>query len=287
MFPVSPYTIYAEGQHSIKKLDKEVTSSTNGLLNSDSISLDIEYTEEEIILFADKEEEEIKFYETNKVNESEQPLLMIEDDTDAILLTQDEEQESETSIEGEYLFIRYTVIDEEAKDPEEKEMTYEGYVHHSHVILLEDAETYREEREKNLDNSKVDEDNSSSDNEDEKSESTNDEKSSNHNDSQTNEKSEGESNKDEQSNEDAKKETKESSIMSSNKNEIINGDSDAKVVQLKKDLATLGFPVPGSGTPLFGSSTELKVKEFQTYYNLTVTGTLNVETENKINAILA
>src|SRR5690625_2408897 len=39
-------------------------------------------------------------------------------------------------------------------------------------------------------------------------------------------------------------------------------------VQLKKDLAVLGFPVPGNGTTLYGKDTAKKVSEFQSYYNL-------------------
>src|SRR5699024_7982050 len=44
------------------------------------------------------------------------------------------------------------------------------------------------------------------------------------------------------------------------------------VKTLKEDLKKLGFTVPGDGTNLFGKQTEAKVKEFQEYYGLQVTG---------------
>src|SRR5699024_3098884 len=44
------------------------------------------------------------------------------------------------------------------------------------------------------------------------------------------------------------------------------------VVQLKKDLAKVGFKVPGKGTTLFGAQTEEQVKAFQNYYGLTADG---------------
>src|SRR5690625_4798214 len=58
-------------------------------------------------------------------------------------------------------------------------------------------------------------------------------------------------------------------------------------VQMKKDLAKIGFTVPGTGTNLYGTQTEKKVKEFQKYYGLSQTGTVNNATNNKIKEILA
>src|SRR5699024_3351338 len=59
-----------------------------------------------------------------------------------------------------------------------------------------------------------------------------------------------------------------------------------KVKTLKVNLEKLGFKVPGSGTELFGSATEKKVKEFQKYYKLPVNGMVDNKTNNKINSIL-
>src|SRR5699024_4749163 len=58
------------------------------------------------------------------------------------------------------------------------------------------------------------------------------------------------------------------------------------VKTLKVNLKKLGFAVPGSGTNLFGSQTEKKVKDFQKYYGLTVTGKVDKKTNDKINTIL-
>src|SRR5699024_12391531 len=85
-----------------------------------------------------------------------------------------------------------------------------------------------------------------------------------------------------------KSESKSSHSLSlSSNDEIKNGDRDKKVIQLKKDLAKLGFPVPGNGTSLFGKQTQKQVKAFQKYYKITVTGTLNAETETKIKKVLS
>src|SRR5699024_5261713 len=59
------------------------------------------------------------------------------------------------------------------------------------------------------------------------------------------------------------------------------------VKQLKHDLAELGFSVPGNGTTLYGEKTEGKVKEFQSYYSLEVTGIVYESTQAKIEEILS
>src|SRR5699024_5597257 len=43
------------------------------------------------------------------------------------------------------------------------------------------------------------------------------------------------------------------------------GVRDDRVITLKETLATLGFPVPGNGTYIFGKKNEKKVKEYQDY----------------------
>src|SRR5699024_7748814 len=65
-----------------------------------------------------------------------------------------------------------------------------------------------------------------------------------------------------------------------------NGVRHDSVKTLKVNLKKLGFAVPGSGTNLFGSQTEKKVKEFQKYYGLTITGKVDKKTNDKINTIL-
>src|SRR5699024_10153605 len=85
----------------------------------------------------------------------------------------------------------------------------------------------------------------------------------------------------------AEEEKSSKATLSSKKGELGNGDRDERVVQLKKDLAKLGFAVPGNGTNQFGPQTTKKVKEFQKYYGLKITGTFNKETEDKLKKILA
>ena len=74
-------------------------------------------------------------------------------------------------------------------------------------------------------------------------------------------------------------------------NEILNsplqnGKRHQDTVQLKKDLAFLGFPVPGNGTNLYGDNTEKKVREFQKYYGLVENGIADEVTLKKIKEIL-
>src|SRR5699024_12150210 len=64
---------------------------------------------------------------------------------------------------------------------------------------------------------------------------------------------------------------------------LSNGMRREDVKELKKDLAKLGFAVPGNGTNQFGPQTTKKVKEFQKYYGLSQTGTVNQSTKNKIS----
>src|SRR5699024_4960697 len=59
-----------------------------------------------------------------------------------------------------------------------------------------------------------------------------------------------------------------------------------KVKVLKADLKKVGFTVPGKGTTLYGTQTEKKVKEFQSYYGLTADGQAGPATFNKIDSIV-
>ena len=69
------------------------------------------------------------------------------------------------------------------------------------------------------------------------------------------------------------------SILSS---PLQNGKRHKDTVQLKKDLAWLGFTVPGSGTTLYGNNTTQKVKDFQSFYGLVVNGIADEVTLAKI-----
>ena len=66
-----------------------------------------------------------------------------------------------------------------------------------------------------------------------------------------------------------------------------NGKRNAATVQLKSDLSKLGFKVPGNGTTLYGSGTEQKVREFQSYYGLVSNGIGDEVTLGKIKEILS
>src|SRR5699024_11089164 len=58
------------------------------------------------------------------------------------------------------------------------------------------------------------------------------------------------------------------------------------VINLKLDLAELGFVISNNPNPSFGPSTETTVKEFQRFYGLNDTGVVDSETETKISSLL-
>src|SRR5699024_11974740 len=64
-----------------------------------------------------------------------------------------------------------------------------------------------------------------------------------------------------------------------------NGNRHDDVVQLKLDLAEVGFAVPGNGTTFFGKQTENQVKAFQKYYGLVENRTADQVTLNELNEI--
>ncbi|MDY7224138.1 peptidoglycan-binding protein [Halalkalibacterium halodurans] len=64
------------------------------------------------------------------------------------------------------------------------------------------------------------------------------------------------------------------------------GDRHPYVIQLKKDLAEVGFPVSGSPTEYFGSVTESQVKAFQRAYGLTADGIVGSATYSKLDEVL-
>src|SRR5699024_6925916 len=67
-----------------------------------------------------------------------------------------------------------------------------------------------------------------------------------------------------------------------NKVAYVKGDRHSYVVQLKKDLAKLGFKVPGNTTNYFGTQTEKQLKAFQKYYSLEVDGFAGPATQKKL-----
>src|SRR5699024_279114 len=71
-----------------------------------------------------------------------------------------------------------------------------------------------------------------------------------------------------------------------NQSILENGMRHAKVKTLKANLKKAGFTVPGNGTTLFGSDTEKKVKEFQKYFNLSVTGKVDKQTDDKLLSVV-
>lgn len=64
------------------------------------------------------------------------------------------------------------------------------------------------------------------------------------------------------------------------------GMSSPKVLELKLNLAKLGFPVSSNPNNDFGPQTEKVVREFQRYYGLHVSGIADFETLAKIDALL-
>ncbi|MGN8646369.1 peptidoglycan-binding protein [Gracilibacillus sp. HCP3S3_G5_1] len=59
-----------------------------------------------------------------------------------------------------------------------------------------------------------------------------------------------------------------------------------EAIQLKKDLSTLGFHVSDNPTNHYAEVTKSKVKEFQSYYNLPVSGIADYKTLEKIDEII-
>lgn len=75
-------------------------------------------------------------------------------------------------------------------------------------------------------------------------------------------------------------------VMLRNTAVLQKGIRSPQVVQLKKDLAKLGFTVPGKGTNYFGADTEKKVKDFQRYYGLSIDGSVGPATSKKMDSVL-
>lgn len=150
---------------------------------------------------------------------------------------------------------------------------------HFNIYIAEAAETHKEsdqseEVHNDTDMQQEDEDSQQNDTEleeeDESSEETND---SVNNDEQETDEPEQEA--------DMKRSVmKESAVLE-------NGVRDPKVVELKENLATLGFSVPGNGTTYFGKKTEAQVKQLQVYYGLTESGVVDTATQNKIDEVLS
>ncbi|MFC3039966.1 peptidoglycan-binding protein [Virgibacillus xinjiangensis] len=65
-----------------------------------------------------------------------------------------------------------------------------------------------------------------------------------------------------------------------------NGDSGDHIVELKEDLVQLGFANWSNPSPYYGSITAGVVEDFQSYYDLPITGIADVATRNKISEVL-
>src|SRR5690625_3676392 len=297
LFPIHPVTTYAEDKES-KEKEELFSDEVNVLSDSDSTEDEIEYKEEEIVLFSEKSGEEIEFFE-DIPKQDDEATLTIPDDTEAILLISKEE-DNINSEEEDFAFIQYTYIDENTDNKEE--ITVEGYVHIDHIVPVDEASAFKKEREEQ----ELIEEEKNEEAEDEEAgiedEIDVDNKDGNNDDQDSNEDTdeadsvveENELNSDEK-NEQSEVKKEDESIVSKQQTSaqpfatsvLKKGDRAPEVIQLKKDLARLGFTVPGTGTNLYGTQTEKKVKEFQKYYGLSQTGTVNNATNNKIKEILA
>src|SRR5699024_1282639 len=64
------------------------------------------------------------------------------------------------------------------------------------------------------------------------------------------------------------------------------GKENEGTIQLKKDLAKLGFEISNNPTKLYGSKTERTVREFQEFYGLAVNGIADSVTLTKISQLI-
>src|SRR5699024_6466867 len=70
------------------------------------------------------------------------------------------------------------------------------------------------------------------------------------------------------------------------KSSLQRGKRHKDTIQLKKDLAVVGFKVAGNGTNLYGKGTEKQVKAFQKKYKLVQNGIADKVTLNKLAAVV-
>ncbi|GAE32768.1 peptidoglycan-binding protein [Alkalihalobacillus hemicellulosilyticus] len=68
-------------------------------------------------------------------------------------------------------------------------------------------------------------------------------------------------------------------------NSLYRGIRDEKVIVLKQHLAIMGYSVSDNPTTLYGTITEQQVREFQSDYNLSVTGVADSETIKKLKEL--
>ena len=292
--PIHPITTYAEDKES-KENEELLSDEVNVLSDSDSTEDEIEYKEEEIVLFSEKSEEEIEFFE-DIPKQDDEATLTIPDDTEAILLIS-KEQDNINSEEEDFAFIQYTYIDENTDNKEE--ITVEGYVHIDHIVPADEALAFKKEREEQ----ELIEEEKNEDAEDEESGiedeiDVNDQDEINKKENNEEPKSNEDTDVDEDKEANGGKKNEKSEVKKENESTVSKqqtsvqpfatsvlkkGDRAPEVIQLKKDLAKLGFKVPGNGTNYFGVETEKRVKEFQKYYSLSQTGTVNAVTRAKIN----
>src|SRR5690625_3516368 len=140
--PFHPITAYANEGESEEEENKEVLSEENEL-SEDTSSKTIEYREEKIVLFAEESDREIEFFE-DVPKQNEEAFLMIPDETEAILLISETEEQTDSE-DIDYAFIQYTYVDEVSDNQEE--VTVEGYVHIDHIVLADEASVFKNDRD--------------------------------------------------------------------------------------------------------------------------------------------
>src|SRR5690625_33710 len=305
--PIHPVTTYAEDKES--KENEEVPSEDENLLSdSDSTEDEVEYKEEEIVLFSEKSEEEIEFFK-DIPKQDDEATLTIPDDTEAILLISEEEDNIDPA-EEDFAFIHYTYIDENTDNKEE--ITVEGYVHIDHIVPVDEASAFKKERaavESNEVNEKITEEPDSENNAteddienneiqentivDENNNNTNSKKEVDIEDDEAVITKKEEKQKKTNSDEDSKADAENEKIITTNQGLSVQpfattsfqtGDRHKDITQLKKDLIKVGFGGMNVND-LYGSYTAKRVKDFQNYYGLKTTGIANQETQTKIKSI--
>src|SRR5699024_8813729 len=282
-----------------------IFSQNPSLINA-AIIEDID-TEIDVVLFAEKIEEDIEAYSSIESIESEDPELLIPDETDAIWLT---EQDSIEHDGIQYSLIRYV------EDDDEQEEVLEVYVDNTAIVLVEEVDAFKLERLNQIEEVEMSEENEEeaideleensveSDSIEEKTDDATEQKDKSKTEARPDEDTikeeattltdevesdENDAEQDEQVEQEKDSTVQQYRTMSSTRSLVLvleNGVRHANVKTLKSNLKKLGFTVPGNGTTLFGKQTEKKVREFQRYYGLSADGKAGTATIAKVNSIL-
>src|SRR5699024_7093757 len=235
-----------------------IFSQNPSLINA-AIIEDID-TEIDVVLFAEKIEEDIEAYSSIESIESEDPELLIPDETDAIWLT---EQDSIEHDGIQYSLIRYV------EDDDEQEEVLEVYVDNTTIVLVEEVDAFKLERLNQIEEVEMSEENEEEaidELEENSVESDSIEEKTDDATEQKDKSDENDAEQDEQVEQEKDSTVQQYRTMSSTRSSVLvleNGVRHANVKTLKVNLKKLGFTVPGKGTTLFGKQTEKKVQEFQ------------------------